>query len=63
MAKQLKVTMTRSMIGQTKRKRSTLRGLGLKRIGDTVVRQDTPEVRGMVQSISHLVVWEEADHG
>lgn len=63
MAKQLKVTKTRSDIGRSKRQRDTLRGLGLKRIGQTVIRQDTPEIRGMVATVSHLVSWEEIENG
>ena len=59
MAIQLKVTQVRSGIGQSKRQLGTLRGLGLKRIGHTVVRQDSPEIRGMVRTVSHLVKWEE----
>lgn len=63
MATQLKVTKVRSDIGQTKRKRETLRGLGLKHIGQTVNLNNTPEIFGMVRSVSHLVVWEEVDNG
>ena len=63
MAKQLKVTQRRSGIGRTQRQKDTLRGLGLKRIGQTVVRQDTPEIRGMVSTVAHLVSWEEINNG
>ncbi len=63
MAKQLKVTQLRSEIGRNQRQRNTLRGLGLKRIGQTVIRQDTPEIRGMVRAVSHLVSWEEINNG
>ena len=58
---QLKVTQTRSEIGGTKSQRSTLRGLGLKRIGDTVVKEDRPEIRGMIRAVTHLVTVEEVD--
>ena len=58
---QLKVTQTRSEIGGTKRQRDTLRSIGLKRIGDIVVKEDRPEIRGMVQSVRHLVTVEEVD--
>jgi large subunit ribosomal protein L30 len=58
---QLKITQVKSEIGQTKRQRGTLRGLGLKRIGQTVVRQDTPAVRGMLRAVGHLVNWEETN--
>ena len=55
----LKVTQRRSEIGGTSNQRNTLRSLGLKRIGDTVVKEDRPEIRGMVNTVSHLVVVEE----
>jgi large subunit ribosomal protein L30 len=38
-----------------------LRSLGLHRIGDVVVKEDRPEIRGMVATVSHLVVMEEVD--
>jgi large subunit ribosomal protein L30 len=58
----LKVTQTRSGIGGKQNQRDTLRSLGLKRIGDAVVKEDRPEVRGMVQTVRHLVTVEEVDH-
>lgn len=58
---QFKVTQTRSEIGGTQRQRDTLRSIGLKRIGDIVVKEDRPELRGMVQSVRHLVTVEEVD--
>ena len=57
----LKVTQTRSEIGGTQRQRDTLRSIGLKRIGDIVVKEDRPEIRGMVQTVRHLVTVEEVD--
>ena len=48
-------------IGGTSAQRDTLRSLGLKRIGDTVVKEDRPEIRGMVASVTHLVAVEEVD--
>ena len=57
----LKVTQKKSEIGGTSVQRDTLRSLGLKRIGDTVVKEDRPEIRGMVNRVSHLVVVEEVD--
>ena len=57
----LKVTQKRSEIGGTSVQRNTLRSLGLKRIGDTVVKEDRPEIRGMVNAVQHLVVVEEVD--
>ncbi|MGV1007807.1 MAG: 50S ribosomal protein L30 [Dermatophilaceae bacterium] len=58
---QLKVTQTRSGIGGKRNHRETLRTLGLKRIGDVVVMNDRPEIRGMVRTVRHLVTVEEVD--
>lgn len=56
---ELKVTQKKSVIGGTSSQRDTLRSLGLKRIGDTVTKDDNPQVRGMIQTVSHLVTVEE----
>ena len=56
---QLKVTQVRSAIGRKRNQRETLRSLGLKRIHDSVVQEDRPEIRGMVATVPHLVVVEE----
>ena len=61
MSGRLKVTQTRSEIGGQRNQRETLRSLGLKRIGDVVVKEDRPEIRGMVQTVRHLVVVEEVE--
>ena len=57
----LKVTQVRSKIGGTQNQRDTLRSLGLKRMHDVVVKEDRPEIRGMVATVSHLVTVEEVD--
>ena len=57
----LKVTQLRSGIGGKPNQRETLRTLGLKRIGDVVVKEDRPEIRGMVRTVTHLVKVEEVD--
>jgi|HubBroStandDraft_4_1064222.scaffolds.fasta_scaffold474299_2 large subunit ribosomal protein L30 len=57
----LKVTQIKSKIGGTQGQRDTLRSLGLRRIGDVVVKADRPEIRGMVQAVRHLVAVEEVD--
>ena len=57
----LKITQIRSQIGTKQNHRDTLRSLGLKRINDTVVKEDRPEIRGMVQTVTHLVTVEEVD--
>jgi large subunit ribosomal protein L30 len=56
---QLKVKQVKSKIGCKQNQRETLRTLGLKRIGAEVVRDDSPEVRGMIATVAHLVVVEE----
>ena len=61
MMARLKVTQTRSAIGGKQNQRETLRSLGLKRIGDTVVKEDRPEIRGMVNTVTHLVAVEEVE--
>ena len=57
----LKVKQTTSGIGGKKNQRETLRTLGLKHVGDVVVKEDRPEIRGMVKTVSHLVTVEEVD--
>ena len=57
----LKVTQTKSVIGGKQNQRDTLRTLGLKRIGDVVVKEDRPEIRGMLQTVRHMIVVEEVD--
>jgi large subunit ribosomal protein L30 len=56
----LRITQTRSKIGQTERHRGTLRALGLGKIGRTVERPDSPETLGMLRKVRHLVKIEEA---
>ncbi|MFB9834936.1 50S ribosomal protein L30 [Actinoallomurus acaciae] len=57
----LKITQVKSQIGGKQYQRDTLRTLGLKRIGQSVVREDRPEVLGMIQTVRHLVTVEEVD--
>ena len=57
----LKVTQIRSGIGGKRNQRETLRSLGLKRIGDIVVKEDRPEIRGMLATVPHLIDVEEVD--
>ena len=57
----LKVTQVRSQIGAKPNQRETLRTLGLKRINDVVVKEDRPEIRGMIFTVSHLVTVEEVE--
>ena len=55
MASTLKVKQTRSRNGSDKRQIDTLRSLGLHRIGHTVEVNDTPQARGMIAKVRHLV--------
>ena len=57
----LKVTQTRSGISGKQNQRETLRTLGLHRIGDVVVKEDRPEIRGMVATVAHLVAVEKVE--
>ena len=57
----LKVTQVKSGVGGKQNQRDTLRTLGLKRIGDVAVKEDRPEIRGMINTVSHLVTVEEVD--
>ena len=58
-AKQLKVTLIRSTIGQKPDKVATVRSLGLKKISSSAVHADNDAVRGMIAAVSHLVKVEE----
>jgi len=57
----LKITMTRSCIGQKDKLRKIAVSLGLKRPNQYVLRQDTPHIRGMIKKLSYMVKVEEID--
>ena len=57
----LRVTWVKSSIGYSRRQKGTIRALGLRRLGDVVEHNDTPEVRGMLNKVSHLVLVEETE--
>ncbi len=59
--KKLKITLTRSTYGWKPDQRGTLKGLGLKKIGQSVIREDNPFIRGMINKVRHLVKVEEID--
>jgi large subunit ribosomal protein L30 len=59
MADKLKVTLKRSLIGEKPRTRATVRAIGLRRINHTVEHDDTPDVRGMLHKVRHLIEVEE----
>ena len=60
MAKQLKITLKKSIIGRNQRQRKTIEALGLKKIGQTVVHDDTPQIRGMIHKTDFMLEVEEA---
>ena len=55
MANQLQITLKRSLIGRPETQRATVRTLGLRKLNQTVVHQDNPAIRGMVNQVAHLV--------
>jgi len=56
----LKITQTRSIIGSQREKhRTVMRSLGFRKNQQTLYKNDTPQIRGMIQKVRHLVVWEE----
>lgn len=52
---ELKIQLVRSVIGRPPRQREVVKGLGLRRIDSVVIRKDCPEIRGMINKVSHLV--------
>jgi large subunit ribosomal protein L30 len=60
MAGKLRVKLVKSMIGRPEKHRKILRGMGLTRVNRTVVLKDIPQVRGMIDKVSHMVSAEEA---
>ncbi|GIT03408.1 MAG: hypothetical protein CM1200mP28_06670 [Deltaproteobacteria bacterium] len=61
MAQKLKVTQIRSRIGSQKNQIASLRGLGLWKINSNSVLENTPEIRGMIRKVNHLVRIESVD--
>ncbi len=61
MGKKLKITLVRSFIGRPETQRRVLRGMGLGKVNRTVLLNDTPEIRGMVRKVDHLVTAEEVE--
>lgn len=59
MAKEIKVKLVKSTIGQKPSHRKNVEALGLKKIGQVVVKNDTPQIRGMIAKVAHLVEVEE----
>ena len=57
----LKITQVRSAINRIERQKRTIRALGIRRLHHTVVHEDTPQIRGMIRKVVHLVTVEEVD--
>jgi len=60
---QLKITYVKSSIGYAKDQKATVRSLGLRKLHQSVIQQDTPAIRGMAFKVRHLVKVEEVDGG
>ncbi|MGD8779003.1 MAG: 50S ribosomal protein L30 [Ignavibacteria bacterium] len=63
MAKKLKITQTKSIIDRPKDQKLTIKALGLGRPNYEVEQNDTPQIRGMIRKVSHLVKFEEIETG
>ncbi len=61
MGKKLKITQTRSVIGNKVKAKRTIEALGLKRMHQTVIHDDSPQIRGMVFKVKHMVSVEETE--
>ncbi len=61
MAKKIKITQTKSTIGRLENQKRTMRALGIYKRGRFVIKNDTPAVRGMINTVTHLVTVEEVD--
>ncbi len=59
--KYLKITQTKSKIGKNKKAKRTIEALGLRKIGHTVIHEDTPQIRGMIRVVDYMVKVEELD--
>ncbi len=59
MAKELKITLKKSLIGKSEKQRRVAYGLGLRRPNKSVIRKDTPEIRGMIEKIKFMLEVEE----
>ena len=53
--KKIKITLIKSLAGKKKRQRRTIKALGLKKIGSSVIKEDNPQIRGMIGSVSYMV--------
>jgi len=58
-SRKLRITLVRSLIGRSETQRRTVRALGLTKINQTVEKEDTPQIRGMVNKVQHMIKVEE----
>jgi len=58
----LKITLVRSLIGRPEVQRKTVKALGLGKVGSSVIQNDTPDIRGKITKVSHLVEVEEINN-
>lgn len=61
MAKQLKITWTKSFIGFPETQRATIKSLGLRKLNQTTIKEDCEQIRGQINKVKHLVTVEEID--
>ena len=61
MSKRLRVTQVRSAISRQRNQKETIRSLGIRRLNHTVEHNDTPAIRGMIETVKHLVRVEEIE--
>lgn len=61
MAKKLRITQVGSAIGRNFDQKGTLKALGIRKVNQTVIKDDTPQIRGMIRKISHLLNVEEIE--
>lgn len=61
MSKQLEITLKRSVIGINEGQKTTVRTLGLKKVNDSVVQEDNPTVRGMINKVAHVIAVKETE--
>lgn len=62
MAKKLKIKLVRSPIGYNRRQRATLKALGLRKISDEAVHDDSPQIRGMINAVIHMLEVKEIEN-
>jgi large subunit ribosomal protein L30 len=61
LAKQLKITWTKSFIGCPQTQRKTVKSLGLRKLYQVTIKEDCPQIRGQINKVKHLVTVEELD--